>query len=69
MSAVLAYANIVSKLKLGRIDDETTLNIGTVEGGTGKNIIPDLVVSLGEIRGMDDGKINSILDNIKNILE
>lgn len=69
VSAILAYANVVSKLKLGRIDDETTMNIGTVEGGTGKNTIPDLVVSLGEIRGMDDVKINSILNNIKNILD
>ena len=69
ISAILAFSNFVSKLKLGRIDFETTFNIGTINGGSGKNIIPDLVVAEGEIRGMNDEKIDSLLKDIENVLD
>lgn len=69
VSSILVFSNFVSKLKLGRIDYETTFNIGTVNGGLGKNIVPDLVVSLGEIRGMDDKKIGNLLEDIENTLD
>lgn len=69
ISAILAFSNFISKLKLGRIDFETTFNIGTINGGSGKNIIPDLVVAEGEIRGMNDEKIDSLLKNIENVLD
>ena len=69
ISAILAYARFISKLKMGRIDSNTTLNIGTVEGGSGKNIIPNLVISEGEIRGMNDSKIKDIIDELADLLE
>ncbi|MBC7960459.1 MAG: M20/M25/M40 family metallo-hydrolase [Vallitaleaceae bacterium] len=48
--AILACANAISGLKLGRMDKETTLNIGVIRGGTANNIIPDSCEVSGEIR-------------------
>lgn len=69
ISAILAYARFISKLKMGRIDSNTTLNIGTINGGSGKNIVPNLVISEGEIRGMDDSKIDEIINDIDDLLK
>ena len=41
VSAIIAASNAISRMKLGRIDDETTANIGQIEGGKARNIIPD----------------------------
>lgn len=69
ISAIAIFSSFITKLKLGRIDYETTFNIGTINGGVGKNIIPDLVVAEGEVRGMNDSKIESLLNDIENTLK
>lgn len=48
--AIAAAAQAIAKLKMGQIDEETTLNIGTIEGGNAANIVPDHCVVTGEIR-------------------
>lgn len=48
--AIKVMADAVSGLCLGYVDEETTLNIGTVSGGTAANIVPDTCVCRGEIR-------------------
>ena len=40
-SAILAAARAIADLRLGRIDEETTANVGTIHGGTAGNIIPE----------------------------
>jgi tripeptide aminopeptidase len=44
-------------MPLGRIDEETTANIGVIEGGVARNIVPDEVRILGEARSRDDFKL------------
>ena len=51
-----AAANAVSRLCMGHVDEETTFNIGTIQGGTATNIVPDCCVLTGEIRSYDHGK-------------
>ena len=46
-------------MRLGRIDPDTTANIGTIEGGTAVNIIPDRVVIHGEARSHDEEKLKA----------
>ena len=48
--AIAVAAKAVSRLAMGHVDDETTFNIGTIEGGTATNIVPDRCVLTGEIR-------------------
>ncbi|MCF8306078.1 MAG: M20/M25/M40 family metallo-hydrolase [Ignavibacteriales bacterium] len=50
-------AKAISELKVGRIDEETTLNIGLIKGGSAVNVVPELTSITGEIRSFDTDKI------------
>jgi tripeptide aminopeptidase len=50
ISAIKIASEIITQLELGRIDDETTANIGLIEGGTARNAIPETVHFKAEIR-------------------
>ncbi|MCH5208327.1 MAG: M20/M25/M40 family metallo-hydrolase [Oscillospiraceae bacterium] len=52
INALTIAANALSKLKTGRVDTDTTVNFGLINGGTGKNIVPDSVHIQGEIRSL-----------------
>ena len=52
-SAIAAAAGAVAQMKLGRLDDETTANVGIIEGGTASNVIPGRCRILGEARSID----------------
>lgn len=56
-SAIKIAAEIISKLKLGRIDFETTANIGLIEGGSARNAVPEKVHIKGEIRSRNMKKL------------
>jgi len=56
LSAIRVAAEAISRMRLGRIDFETTANIGTVEGGVATNIIAESVVMKGEARSHDPVK-------------
>src|SRR5947209_7712776 len=48
-SAILAAARAIASLRLGRLDEETTANVGTVEGGGGgTNVVPEHARFLAE---------------------
>ncbi|HWH12457.1 MAG TPA: M20/M25/M40 family metallo-hydrolase [Solirubrobacteraceae bacterium] len=55
-SAVLAGARAVASMRLGRLDDETTANVGVFEGGTAANVVPDRCRIVGEARSLDPVK-------------
>ena len=50
INALNIAVDSLSKLTTGHIDSETTVNFGTISGGTGKNIVPERVTITGEIR-------------------
>jgi len=57
LSAILVAARALEKMQLGRIDEETTANIGTIHGGQATNIVPRKVVLEGEARSHDPAKL------------
>lgn len=69
ISAILVASHAFTKMKLGRIDPETTANIGIIQGGVATNIIPDRVDFKGEARSLDNNKLeaqmNHMVDTIK----
>lgn len=65
--AIAAMAQVITRIKLGRLDDETTLNIGMIEGGKATNIIPEICAIQGEIRSYVHEKALSQLNIIENI--
>ena len=59
-SAALAITNITS----GRVDDETTCNIGIIKGGVETNIVPELTEVNVEARSMNKDKLNKLTNEI-----
>ncbi len=57
LSAIHTAALAISRMRLGRIDHETTANIGRIEGGVARNIVPQKVTVVGEARSHDAGKL------------
>jgi tripeptide aminopeptidase len=55
-SAIAAAAGAIAAMRLGRIDDETTANVGAVHGGTAANVVPETCVVEAEVRSLDDQK-------------
>src|SRR6185503_12923455 len=53
----------------GRIDQETTANIGQVEGGMATNIIPNLVIMKGEARSHSEEKLDAQTAHMQKCLE
>ncbi len=56
-NAIFGAAWAVSLMRLGRIDSETTANIGVIEGGIAVNIVPERAVVRGEVRSLDLAKL------------
>ena len=57
ISAIKVVSKAIAGMKLGRIDSETTANIGFISGGNAINIIPPLVEMQGEVRSHDLPKL------------
>jgi tripeptide aminopeptidase len=63
-SAVLAAAKAIADLRLGRVDDETTANVGVINGGTAGNIVPEWCTFLAEARSHSDQKLADLLQEM-----
>jgi tripeptide aminopeptidase len=57
INAIRVASEAIAAMPLGRIDAETTANIGTIEGGVARNIVPDEVRMQGEARSRDNLKL------------
>ena len=66
ISAVEVLSDAVSKMKLGRIDHETTANIGKVKGGSATNIVPGLVEISAEARSHDEEKLDAQIQHMRD---
>ena len=50
LSAIKIAAEIISELPQGRLDEETTFNVGTISGGSVRNAVPEQATFTGEFR-------------------
>jgi tripeptide aminopeptidase len=66
ISAIKIAAEAIAAMKLGRIDEETTANLGSIQGGRAINIIPNEVVIRGEARSRDPKKLT---DQVNHMIE
>lgn len=69
INAIAVAAQAVSKVKQGRIDAGTTVNIGLIEGGKARNIVSDECILKGEVRSLDHEKALSEVKKIEEIFE
>jgi tripeptide aminopeptidase len=61
-SAIAAAARAVAAMALGRLDAETTANVGTISGGTGgTNVVPEHCRFLAEARSLSDERVETVV--------
>jgi len=63
-SAVLAAARAVTGMQLGRLDHETTANVGIIQGGSAVNVVPGHCLVRGEVRSRDEAKLAAQLEQV-----
>lgn len=69
INAIKVAAQGIAQMKLGRIDHETTANIGVIEGGMAVNIVPNLVVLKGEARSHNPDQLDRQTQHMLHCLE
>ncbi len=67
-SAIRAAAEAIARMPHGRIDTETTVNVGLIEGGTAVNIVPEECTLRGEVRSIDPGSVQQVTQQVLDTL-
>jgi tripeptide aminopeptidase len=68
-SAVLAAARAIAAMPLGRIDAETTANVGSVHGGVNStNVVPERCRVLAEARSLDPSRVEDVVSGLVDAL-
>jgi tripeptide aminopeptidase len=61
-SAIEAAARAIAAMELGRLDDETTANVGTITGGAGgTNVVADSCTVLAEARSISETRVEEVV--------
>jgi tripeptide aminopeptidase len=68
-SAVVAAARAIAALPLGRLDHETTANVGLIEGGTAINVVPERCRVEAEVRSLDENRAAAVTTETIDHLE
>ncbi len=68
ISAIQVASNAFSKMKLGRVDDETTSNIGVIRGGTAFNVVAAETYTEGETRSFSIEKLQAQTSHMRECL-
>jgi tripeptide aminopeptidase len=63
-SAIAAAARAIADLRLGRVDEETTANVGRIGGGTAANIVPEWCEVVAEARSHDERRLADLVQEM-----
>src|SRR5215210_8080496 len=63
-SAIAAAARAIADLRLGRLDEETTANVGLIDGGSARNVVPERCSFVAEARSHDEGKLADVVQEM-----
>ena len=63
-SAIAAAARAIADLRLGRLDGETSANVGRIQGGTARNVVPEWCDVAAEARSHDERKLADLMREI-----
>jgi tripeptide aminopeptidase len=67
-NAIGVAAKAVAAMRLGRLDAETTANVGTIEGGVAPNVVAERCRVELEVRGLDDDRAGAVVAEIVDAL-
>jgi tripeptide aminopeptidase len=65
-SAIAAAAAAIDRMELGRLDEETTANVGVINGGTSGNVVPGHCRIVAEARSLDSGRAAAVAGAISD---
>jgi tripeptide aminopeptidase len=68
INAIVAAAKAITALSLGRVDFETTANVGIIEGGIVRNGVPDTAIFKAECRSLKHEKAEALANEMKTII-
>jgi tripeptide aminopeptidase len=68
-SAIVAAARAIAAMELGRLDAETTANVGTIAGGTATNVVPERCRIEAEVRGHESARVQEQTTRIVDALQ
>ena len=60
-SAILAAAHAIASMGLGRLDEETTANLGTIVGGSAMNVVPERCTVVAEVRSLREERAEAVV--------
>jgi tripeptide aminopeptidase len=69
LSAIQIAGEAIAGMKLGRVDAETTANLGRIQGGLATNIVPTRVVVEGETRSLSVAKLEAQTEHMRRRFE
>jgi tripeptide aminopeptidase len=69
INAIQAASRAIARMKVGRIDEETTSNIGLITGGTAVNVVPAEALIKGEARSLDEKKLDAQIEHMAECIE
>lgn len=67
INAIILAGKALASVPQGRIDFETTCNVGLIKGGTATNIVPDWVEIIAEARSRNMGKLEKLTSEITGV--
>lgn len=69
ISAVMVAARAIDKMKLLRIDEETTANIGIIKGGIATNIVMPELEIIAEVRSLNNSKLEKQVQHMIEVFK
>lgn len=69
INAIILAAKALADVPQGRIDEQSTVNIGTIQGGMASNIVPEQVTLIGEVRSHSEENLQQLTGQVQNSFE
>ncbi len=63
-NAIAAAAAAVAAMRIGRLDDATTANVGEIHGGTAANVVAERCKVVLETRSLDDARAGEVVSSM-----
>jgi tripeptide aminopeptidase len=67
-SAIVAAARAIAEMRLGRVDEESTANVGTITGGTATNIVPEWCTFVAEARSHGERRLGELVQEMQDAI-
>jgi tripeptide aminopeptidase len=69
VNAIVAAAQAIVAMPQGRLDPETTANVGLISGGTATNVVADRCRIESEVRGIDQARVDQVVTETVDALQ